>query len=217
MQTGSLLSLTQSTATASPSCARRKWGGCWKRLALPIGRVLPRPGAILGSTPTWPMVDATAAVGSGFFAPHRPGSPGSRISRTTRAATTTPSMAASSAGSNRSARRSGAPPPGPDRDPAHLPVAVRPAHPGRAAARSLACRDASVPHRDAARPGGAADAGGHAPRRGRLGIGADGPPGERRERRNHDLRPRQAPARQLHPDRPARRRRWSTTAASTTA
>ena len=76
--------------------------------------------------------------------------------------------------------------------------------PGRAAARRLACRDAPVPHRSPGRRGGPPDPGRHAPRRGRLGAGADGPPRKYRERRNHDLRPAQAPARQLYPDRPAR-------------
>src|SRR5580704_12242728 len=44
-----------------------------------------------------------------------------------------------------------------------LPFPIRPADPVRVAPRSLACRDPPVPHRDAARPGGASDPGRHAP------------------------------------------------------
>ncbi len=71
---------------------------------------------------------------------------------------------------------------------------------------ALAHRGPSVPHRGEDRPGRQAHARGHAPRRRRLCAGAAGRPPQHRVRHDHDPRSRQARARQLHPDRPARLR-----------
>ena len=101
---------------------------------------------------------------------------------------------------------------------AHHPrILPRPVRPARARDRALAHRGPPVPHRGAARRERQADARGHASRRRRLRAGDDGRPPQHPKRHHHHPRPRQAHARQLHPDRPARHARWSTMPAATTA
>ena len=193
-----------------PTCATRSAASArW-----PTGRPSPRAGTTSRSTPTWPMAAATAAAASRVWAAGKQG-PIARGAHQPHYQTLDYNTL------NGGIERWFEPIDRRDRRRRHdahhpriLPRAVRPA---RARDGALARRGPPVPHRGAARRARQADARGHASRRRRLRAGAAGRPPQHRQRHHDGPRPRQAHAGQLHPDRPARLRRWSTTRAAITA